>query len=220
VKDPVAAQALRHHFADMDQQRESSTLGMWLFLVTEIMFFGGLIAAYLVYRLAYPESWQTGSAHMSFALGTINTIVLLCSSFTMAMAVWASQAGRRRLIVQLLLLTALFGTAFEVIKGVEYYDHFLEGSLPGPYWHLDVPHPERAQLFFLIYFTMTGLHALHLAIGIALLLWLAWKAHQGAYTPYYHTPVHLTGLYWHFVDIVWVFLYPLLYLIPGTHAGH
>jgi cytochrome c oxidase subunit III len=217
--DVVAEHALGHHFADMNQQRESSTLGMWVFLVTEIMFFGGLIAAYLIYRVAYPEAWHIGSSHMSFWLGTINTIILLCSSFTMAMAVWASQKGNNRLTMWLLVWTAILGIGFECVKGLEYYQHFVEGALPGPYWHLDVVNALHAQLFFLIYYTMTGLHALHLAIGIIIVLVLAYKAKKGAFTPYYHTPVHLTGLYWHFVDIVWVFLYPLLYLIPGAHGG-
>ena len=156
---------------------------------------------------------------MSFWLGTTNTVILLCSSFTMAMAVWASQKGNNRLTMWLLLTTAILGTAFECVKGLEYYEHFLEGALPGPYWHLQVVNSLQAQLFFLIYYIMTGLHALHLAIGIVILLVLAYKAKKGAFTPYYHTPVHITGLYWHFVDIVWVFLYPLLYLIPGSHGG-
>ncbi len=217
--DIVAAHALEHHFADMDQQRESVTLGMWVFLVTEIMFFGGLIAVYLVYRLNYFDAWQIGSEHMDFWLGTINTVLLLCSSFTMAMAVWSAQAGRKKLIVLFLVITILFGLGFEGIKGLEYYKHFEEGSVPGRYWHLGVPNPLPVQLFFLIYFIMTGLHALHLAIGIIVLAVIAWFAHKGKYTRMYHNPVHISGLYWHFVDIVWIFLYPLLYLIAHRHAG-
>jgi cytochrome c oxidase subunit 3 len=217
--DSIAGHALEHHFADMNQQRETSTLGMWVFLITEIMFFGGLIASYLIYRLAYPESWHIGSMHMSFWLGTINTVILLCSSFTMASAVWASQRGNGRLTMWLLLSTATLGIGFECVKGLEYYQHFVEGAVPGPYWHLQVANSLQAQLFFLIYFIMTGLHALHLAIGIAIALVLAYRANKGAYTSYYHNPIDIFGLYWHFVDIVWVFLYPLLYLIPGAHSG-
>ena len=214
----AVASPLQHHFADMEQQRETATLGMWVFLITEVMFFGGLFTAYLVYRTAYPGAWEVGSEHMDFWLGTINTVLLLCSSFTMAMAVWAAQQGRRKLIVWFLVITILFGIGFECIKGVEYYKHFLEGSVPGSYWHLavrDIPH---TQMFFYLYFVITGLHALHLAIGIGVLAVIAWLAHRGRYTAEYHNPVHVAGLYWHFVDIVWIFLYPMLYLIAHTHA--
>jgi cytochrome c oxidase subunit III len=213
----VSVRGLRHHFADMEQQRESATLGMWLFLVTEIMFFGGLFAAYLVYRINHYEAWKTGSEHMGFWLGTTNTVILLCSSLTMALGVWSAQMGKRKLIVLFLVLTMLFGIAFECIKGYEYYEHFHEGSLPGKYWHLDVPNPRQVELFFFLYFTMTGIHALHLAIGIIVVGFIAWWAWRGHYTPEYHNPVHITGLYWHFVDVIWIFLYPLLYLIGHVH---
>ncbi|HVZ60151.1 MAG TPA: cytochrome c oxidase subunit 3 family protein [Terriglobales bacterium] len=219
VNDPASEHALQHHFADLEQQKQSSTLGMWLFLVTEIMSFGALIAAYLIYRMAYPDAWQTGGAHMDFWLGTVNTVVLLCSSFTMVVAVWAAQTGNRRLLVMFLIITMILGIGFEGFKGLEYFRHFEEGSLPGPYWHLDVANPFRVQMFFLIYFIMTGVHAIHLAIGIILLGVLAWFSHKGKYSANYYTPIENAGLYWHFVDIVWVFLYPLLYLIAHHHAG-
>jgi cytochrome c oxidase subunit 3 len=214
----VAAHALRHHFADMEQQRESSTLGMWVFLVTEIMFFGGLFAAYLVYRTAHFSAWEVGSQHMDFWLGTINTTILLCSSLFVALSVRAAQLGRRKQIVLFLAITVLLGLAFLGVKGLEYYRHFEEGAVPGSLWHLQVPNAGQVQLFFLLYFTMTGLHALHVTIGVFVLAAIAWFAWKGHYTPEYHTPVHVAGLYWHFVDIVWIFLYPLLYLIAHRHA--
>ncbi len=216
--DPVAAHALQHHFADLEQQRESSTLGMWVFLVTEIMFFGGLFAAYLVYRTMHFPAWQMGSEHMDFWLGTINTVILLCSSLFVALSVRAAQLGRRQQIVFFLAVTVLLGLAFLGIKGLEYYKHFEEGALPGRFWRLQVANAPQVQLFFVLYFTMTGLHALHVTIGVAVLAVIAWLAWRGHYTPEYHNPVHVSGLYWHFVDIVWIFLYPLLYLIAHRHA--
>jgi cytochrome c oxidase subunit 3 len=211
----IAQHGLRHHFADMEQQRASSTLGMWVFLITEIMFFGGLFLAYLVYRTAHLQAFEIGSEHMEFWIGTINTVVLLCSSLLVALSVHAVQVGKAKLCAILLLIAALCGVAFLGLKGIEYYKHFVEGSVPGAYWHLDVPDANDVQMFFYIYFVMTGLHALHVTIGIGLLATIAWFAWQGRYTPEYHNPVHVSGLYWHFVDIVWIFLYPLLYLISA-----
>ena len=209
----VATHALRHHFADMEQQRDSATLGMWVFLVTEIMFFGGLFCAYLVYRTAHPLAWQEGGKHMSFGLGTANTVILLCSSFTVALSVWAAQQGRTKLTALLLVITVLMGFGFLGVKGTEYYQHYEEGAVPGTYWHLKVPDQQNVQMFFLLYFIMTGLHALHVTIGLGVLAVIAYFSWRGHYTAEYHNPVHVAGLYWHFVDIVWIFLYPLLYLI-------
>jgi cytochrome c oxidase subunit III len=211
----------------MEQQRESSTLGMWLFLVTEIMFFGGLFCAYLVYRNMYPKAWELGSTHMEFWYGTINTVILLCSSLTVALGVRASQLGRNKMTAILLLVTVLMGFGFLCIKAVEYHNHYLEGTVPGQWWHPEetrdsegVLHPvtRELQLFFYIYFVMTGLHALHVTIGLVLLSVIAYFAWKGRYTPKYHNPVAISGLYWHFVDLVWIFLYPLLYLIANKRA--
>ena len=209
---------LRHHFADMEQQKESSELGMWLFLITEILFFGGLFTAYLVFRLAYPHAWETGSEHMNFWLGTTNTVVLLCSSLTMAIAVRCAQTGNRKLIVLFLLLTILMGIGFLGIKAVEYHEHYADGAVPGSLFHLAVADAEHVQMFFFLYFTMTGLHALHMLIGVCLVGTIAYFAWRGKYGPHYYNPVEISGLYWHFVDIVWIFLYPLLYLIAHKHA--
>jgi len=216
----IAEEALRHHFANMEQQRESSTLGMWVFLVTEIMFFGGLFAAYMIYRHLYPGAWATGSEHMSFWLGTINTTILLISSLLVALSVHAIQLGESKITALLLLFTVLLGTAFLGIKAVEYHAHYVEGAVPGHWWHLhDVADPEHVQMFFILYFIMTGLHALHVTIGLGLLAFVAYKAYKGGYTPEYHNPVEVSGLYWHFVDLVWIFLYPMLYLVARTHTG-
>ena len=217
----VEEPGLRHHFADMEQQRASATLGMWVFLVTEIMFFGGLFLAYLVYRSAHFGAFAIGSEHMDFWLGTINTVILLCSSLLVALSVHAVQVGKTKLCAVLLLIAALCGVGFLGVKGVEYYGHYQEGAVPGPYWHLDLPQGtdvQNVQMFFYIYFVMTGLHAIHVTIGIGLLAVIAWFAWKGRYSPAYHNPVHVSGLYWHFVDVVWIFLYPLLYLISAKKA--
>ena len=225
--EAVAQHSLQHHFATMEQQRQSTTLGMWIFLVTEIMFFGGLFTAYLVYRTAHPDVWEMGSQHMEFWLGTINTVILLTSSFFVALSVHYAQRGMTKITALLLFLTVLCGIGFLGIKAVEYHNHYKEGTVPGPWWHYNQvenpdgttrPAPHELQLFFYLYFVMTGLHALHVTIGIVLLALIGLWAWQGKYTAEYHNPVHISGLYWHFVDLVWIFLYPLLYLIANKHA--
>ena len=225
----VAQKGLRHHFADMEQQRASSTLGMWVFLITEIMFFGGLFLAYLVYRSAHVDAFEYGSFRfMEFWLGTINTVVLLCSSLMVALSVHAIQVNNRKLCALLLIGAALCGVGFLGIKAVEYRNHWVDGTVPGLHWapakaieekHLPpVTDEQGLQMFFYIYFVMTGLHAIHVTIGIGLLAVIGWFAWKGKYSSEYHNPVHVTGLYWHFVDVVWIFLYPLLYLISGKGA--
>jgi cytochrome c oxidase subunit 3 len=219
-----AAGTLQHHFADLGQQHESATLGMWIFLLTEVMFFGGLFAAYLIYRLAYPAVFVAASRHMEFWAGTANTVVLLTSSLTMALGVWAAQTGRRKLLALFLLATLFFGIVFLGVKAYEYHHHWLQHDVPGPgFQWLDgngqpAPDAREAQIFFSLYFAMTGVHALHMAIGIGLVAFLLYRGWRGAYTAQYHTPVENVGLYWHFVDIVWIFLYPLLYLISQRHG--
>jgi len=222
--ETVAQHALQHHFSTMEQQRQSTTLGMWIFLVTEIMFFGGLFTAYLIYRLAHPDVWEYASRHhMEFKLGTINTVILLCSSLTVALSVHAIQLGRRKTCALLLFATVLMGFGFLGIKSIEYHNHYVEGTVPGAWWHMEIenpdgttrPAPHEFQLFFYLYFVMTGLHALHVTIGIVLLAIIGIWAWRGKYGPEYHNPVHISGLYWHFVDLVWIFLFPLLYLIAG-----
>jgi cytochrome c oxidase subunit 3 len=221
---------LAHHFADLDQQREASTLGMWVFLVTEILFFGGLFATYSIYRHTYYEAFSAGSHHLSWRLGFINTLVLIGSSFTMAMAVYSAATGRRTRIVLFLLLTILLGTVFLGVKVVEYGEKILPCLGDGPHagclvpgsrfdaeaLHLEGERGREAQIYFSLYFGMTGLHATHMIIGIPILALIARMAQTGRFRPEWHTPVELVGLYWHFVDIVWIFLFPLLYLV-GHH---
>jgi cytochrome c oxidase subunit III len=202
----------------MAQQTEASTLGMWLFLVTEIMFFGGLFMAYLVYRWAEPMAFQEASYKLDITLGGINTAVLIFSSLTMALAVRAAQTSRPpKTQVMWLLATIALGLAFLGIKVVEYGAKFRDGIVPGPNFNAALfEHPKGVEMFYSIYFAMTGLHALHMVIGIGLMLVIAWMAWRRQFDATYYTPVEVSGLYWHFVDIVWIFLFPLLYLI-GRH---
>ena len=212
-----SAEGLQHQFDSMEQQKDAASLGMWVFLVTEILFFGGLFLTYTVYRWQNALAFARVSRHMDIALGTTNTAVLICSSLTMAMAVHSAALGRKRLLNLFLVVTMLLGGAFLVIKAVEYTDHIEHHFFPGPGFHYPIPADARpAEIFFSLYFAMTGLHALHMVIGLGLLTTLLVMARRGRFTPGYHTPVEICGLYWHFVDIVWIFLFPLLYLI-GRH---
>ena len=205
---------LQHHFDNLDQQFEASALGMWVFLVTEILFFGGLFLAYLVYRLAYPEAFAEASHELDVILGGVNTAVLIGSSLTMAMAVWSAQLGRRSGQLLFLALTIGLGLVFLGIKAVEYSHKFEHGLVPGPGFRFESARdPLHSQLFISLYFVMTGLHALHMVVGIGIMTVLLVMAFKGRFTKAYHTPVEVSGLYWHFVDIVWIFLFPLLYLI-------
>ena len=202
-----------HHFDSYEQQRESSYLGMWIFLVTEIMFFGGLFTAYVVYRTAHQSAFAAGSHELDITLGAINTAVLIGSSLTMALAVWAAQKGRRNAIALFLVSTIALGGVFLGIKVVEYSHKFHEHHVPGPGFHWDGAEPQYVEMFFNLYFAMTGLHALHMIIGIGILIFMIVRTFRGAYTPENHNFVEGMGLYWHFVDIVWIFLFPLLYLL-------
>jgi cytochrome c oxidase subunit III len=210
---------LQHHFEDLGQQHEASTLGMWAFLATEILFFGGVLLAYWVYRLMYPEAWALAAHQQNTLAGGINTLVLIVSSLTMALAVRNAQLGRRRSTVLMLVLTLIFGCTFLGIKSFEYYMHWNEGLFPGSHWHWneDPVLAPKVQLFMVFYWGMTGLHALHMVIGAGLLLWIIWRAWKDDFGPEYYGPVEVMGLYWHFVDIVWIFLFPFLYLIHGVH---
>jgi cytochrome c oxidase subunit 3 len=233
-----------HQFEDVAQQREASTLGMWAFLSTEILFFGAIFVAYGVYRLRWPEQYRQGSLELKWYLGAINTAVLLISSFFMAMGVHAAATGQIKSLVRNLLWTIVLGTLFLVIKGTEYYLEYEDGLVPGVAFKMEKP-PESAESgfarafesfehwispvaknrgethrrspqeeqFMMFYFIMTGIHATHMVIGIALLSWLVWMARRGKFSAEYHNPVEITGLYWHFVDTVWVFLFPILYLL-------
>lgn len=249
----ATAAHVAHHFDDADQQYEAAGLGMWLFLATEVLFFGGLFAAYTVYRYWYPAAFSAGSHHLDIVLGTINTSVLLASSLTMALAVHAAQTSHPRAIGRFLAWTMILGSVFLGIKAYEYYHKYTESLVPGPNFsfasalgnthaaeHTAADSPpaeslataeaadepssipswaptdfdEKAiKIFFSLYFVMTGLHAVHMVIGLVILGILYVAARRGTFSADYFTPVEMTGLYWHFVDIVWVFLFPLLYLV-------
>jgi cytochrome c oxidase subunit 3 len=205
-----------HQFNDVEQQRDAVTMGMWVFLATEVMFFGGLFASYVVYRALYPMAFAVASQELDIKLGTLNTAVLLVSSFTMVVAVFGSQTGRRRTMIGGLALTIALGVVFLAIKFYEYYQKYVEHHIPGPSFEFPAPYTKPAKMYFTLYFAMTGLHAAHMIVGCGLLSVLIVMAWRGRFTPEYHSPVEISGLYWHFVDIIWIFLYPLLYLI-GRH---
>jgi cytochrome c oxidase subunit 3 len=214
--------ALRVQFDTSEQQKDASTLGMWIFLITEIMFFGGMFLAYTVYRNVYQHVFAVASSSLNATLGAANTCILLFSSFTMVMAVRAGQLGQQKAIVWFLILTLLFGGAFLGVKAIEWKEKFEEHHIPGQAaFHLEGLAPSEqghAQLFFSLYFAMTGLHAAHMVIGAGILLVLIVQARKGRFSADYYTPVDVSGLYWHFVDVIWIFLFPLLYLID-RHLG-
>jgi cytochrome c oxidase subunit 3 len=212
----LAHGAVAHQFDDAVQQREAATLGMWVFLVTEIMMFGGLFTAYVLYRSRFPDVFAAASHHLDTTLGAVNTLVLLGSSLTMALAVRASQLGSRRGSVLGMIATMVLGAVFLGIKAYEYAHKFHEGLVPGPHFVFHGHESRSAELFFSLYFAMTGLHALHMVIGMGMLTTLTIMAARRRFSAAYHTPVELGGLYWHFVDIVWIYLFPLLYLL-GRH---
>jgi cytochrome c oxidase subunit 3 len=205
-----------HQFDDAEQQYETSTLGMWLFLAQEVLFFGAVFATYAYYFFLHTDAFEAASNHLSLTLGAINTVVLIGSSLTMVFAVHAAQHGTKRAQIGWLSATMLLGLVFLVIKAYEYTHKFHEGLVPGPLFTYSGPDAAQHQLFLCMYFTMTGLHALHMIIGIGILAALCVLARRGWFHAGYYTPVEMTGLYWHFVDLVWIFLFPLLYLI-GRH---
>jgi cytochrome c oxidase subunit 3 len=206
--------ALREQFDTEEQQKDASTLGMWIFLITEVMFFGGAFLAYTIYRSTYPNVFGLASSSLNLPIGATNTCVLLLSSFTMVMAVRSGQLGNKKMIVFWLIITMLFGLTFLGVKAVEWTEKFEEHHVPGLSFHLEgTPLQGQAQLFFSLYFAMTGLHALHMVVGVGILLFIIYATMKGTYSKDYYTPIDIAGLYWHFVDVVWIFLFPLFYLI-------
>jgi cytochrome c oxidase subunit III len=213
----------KHQFEDMDQQREAGSLGMWVFLVTEIMFFGGLFATYIIYRTLYLTAFEEGSRLLNVKFGAVNTAVLIGSSLTMALAIHAAQAGKKKSEqVMYLVLTMILGAVFLFLKfnfewRADYHEHLIPGFgfIIRPEWGATGTH---VPLYFCFYFFMTGLHAMHMIIGFGILGTLTVMAHRGRFSSEYYAPLEVSGLYWHFVDIVWIFLFPLLYLIGGRFA--
>jgi cytochrome c oxidase subunit 3 len=234
--------ALQHHFDTMGQQREAAVIGMWVFLLTEILFFGGLFMAYMLYRVWYFDAFAVASRSLDIFWGGLNTAVLIASSLTMAMAVRCAQTNQRMATVNWLILTMILGGVFLGVKVIEYADKFEHHHVPGYHFQWAAEHPSTAlgagdtkpaategvehelslspeqlqlttQIYFSLYFTMTGLHALHMIVGVGLMCVITWMAWKGKFDAEYYTPVEMSGLYWHFVDIVWIFLFPLLYLV-------
>ncbi len=223
----------RHHFETEQQQREAGSFGMWLFLLTEIMFFGGMFFAYLLYRNWYNPAFVAASNQLNVTEGAINTVILISSGFFMALGVWAAEVQKKGLLVIFLILTTIFGFAFLGVKADEYHEKWEKHHIPGANFDVhefinppidaktgkaeQVPMApdmaQKTQIFFFLYFAMTGMHALHMVIGLGILFWLTWRAHRGEFSTGYVAPIENFGLYWHFVDIVWLFLFPLLYLI-------
>jgi cytochrome c oxidase subunit III len=182
------------------------------------MFFGGLFCSYLVYRFLYPTAFLEGSLHMDMHLGALNTAVLICSSLTMVLAVRSAKTDQRKLTVIFLLATMVLGFVFLGVKAIEYHDHWVAREFPGPSFQFEGADPQHTQIFFSLYFAMTGVHALHMIIGCGMVLWLTMNAWRGMYSSEYYNPVEMGGLYWHFVDIIWIWLFPLLYLISHKHV--
>jgi cytochrome c oxidase subunit 3 len=204
---------LEPQFENAAQQRETATLGMWVFLATEVMLFGGLFTGLVTYRGLYPAVWAAASHHLDLPIGAVNTAVLLTSSLVVALGVHAVQLGRGRSCAGWLLGGMGLGCLFLGLKAVEYHLHFQHHLVPGLDFRWEGNAPDVAPLFFTFYFFMTGLHALHVTAGVGLLGWMAVRAWLGRFSPAYYTPVELVGLYWHLVDIIWIFLFPLLYLV-------
>ena len=207
------SQFFQHHFVDADQQFETAKMGMWIFLVTEILMFGGLFAAYIVFRLWYPELFTLASSELSTLWGGVNTVVLIGSSLTVAMAIKSAQLNQKKNIAINLGITLALAGVFMVIKYFEWTHKFELGIFPGQFYAFDGIAHEKANVFFSLYYLMTGLHGIHVLVGMGLMSWLLWRSFKGHFNSEYYTPIEITGLYWHLVDIIWIFLFPLFYLI-------
>jgi cytochrome c oxidase subunit 3 len=204
---------LAHHFSDSSQQRDAAKFGMWIFILSELMLFGGLFVAYTVFRVIYPDMFYNAHKELSLTLGTINTAILITSSVTIALAIHYIQLGKKRHTIYLLFCTLALATGFLVIKFFEYHHKFELGQLPGKFYNYTGVAGTNPHIFFSIYFLMTGLHALHIIGGMIVISIMLKRTIKGVFSNSYYTPLELTGLYWHLVDLIWIFLFPLLYLI-------
>jgi len=204
---------LQHHFSDAEQQKESAKLGMWVFLVTEILLFGGLFCFYAIYRAWNPDIFHNAHVHLNVILGTVNTVVLITSSVTMALAIRSMQLGNKKRTILNLLLTLSLAGVFLVIKYFEYSHKIHLGQLPGKYYTFTGIEGNNPHVFFSAYFLMTGLHGLHVLGGMGAITWLILKTRANKFSGQYYTPIEMTGLYWHLVDLIWIFLFPLFYLV-------
>ncbi len=217
VHDIKRPSPLQHHFANFAQQYEAASMAMWCFLITEILFFGGVFLAYAIYRDLYPQAFAAGSHHLSIFLGCLNTAVLISSSFTMVLGVHAARMGKRNLTSLYLFLTLVLGCVFLGVKAIEYTEKFVNHLVPNDTFHFHGFEGPGIRIFYSLYFALTGLHALHMVIGVVILIIILIQNMNGKFSAEYNSPIDMFGLYWHFVDIVWIFLFPLLYLI-GRHV--
>lgn len=204
---------LAHHFKDMDQQFDAAKMGIWVFICTEILMFGGLFVGYILMHGLYPAMFAQGAKYCDWRYGAINTADLIISSFFMAIAVHFAQTNQRSKSISCMMVTIVCGLIFLVIHGLEYRDVWQLGLLPGHFFHFTGPHYKNLSMFFGFYFMMTGLHGLHVLVGVCLITWILIRSKRGEFSSEYYTPVEMVGLYWHFVDIIWIFLFPLLYLV-------
>ena len=204
---------LQHHFSDVEQQRESAKLGMWIFLLTEVLLFGGLFCAYSIYRSWNPEIFHNAHRFLDVYLGTLNTVVLIVSSVTMALAIRSMQLDRKKQMLIFLIVTLALAAAFLVVKYFEYSHKFHLGQLPGKFYTFTGIEGTNPHIFFSVYFLMTGLHGIHVIGGMAVITWLIFKTRGRTFSSQYYTPIEMTGLYWHLVDLIWIFLFPLFYLV-------
>jgi len=211
-----APAALGEQFEELPQQRDAAKLGMWTFIATEVLFFGDLFMGYIVNRLAYPQAFALASHHTVVLFGTINTAILLTSGLTMALSIHAARADNLKLSGRFVLLTIALGLAFLAVKGLEYHEDLHEHLWPGSHFRPDLP--AQAQIFWFLYWVMTGVHSVHVIAGVLVLCVIAWMIARGRFSAEYHTPLEMTGLYWAFVDVIWIYLYPLLYLIQRYAA--
>jgi len=202
-----------HHFASADAEFEAAKQGMWLFLVTEVLMFGGLFVAYGIFRGLYPEMFHEAHKMLAVNMGALNTVVLITSSLTMALAVSSTQKGKKNQALVCLSITFVLACCFLVVKYFEYSAKFHHGLLPGAsFTNTELTNP-KTPLFFSLYFLMTGLHGIHVLIGMGVIAWLIRRTIKNEFSPHFYTPVELVGFYWHFVDLVWIYLFPLLYLV-------
>ena len=213
TRDPQGPYHVHVQYESLERQHDTARLGMWVFLGSESLLFAGLLALYAAYRFAYPAEFHAASAHANLVIGTVNTYILLTSSLTVALAIHATKHGHRRRTVALLCATIALGLVFDVLKFIEYAGHLSEGIAPGDYYAFGELPAHGVVLYVTLYYLLTGLHALHVTGGVVVLAWLALRAHRGDFTPRSHIALELGGLYWHLVDLVWIFLWPLLYLI-------
>jgi cytochrome c oxidase subunit III len=204
---------LQHHFATFEQQLDASKIGMWLFLATEVLLFGGLFVGFALQQSAHPAAFLEAHHHLDKALGALNTVVLLFSSFTMVMAVHSAATNKQKALIRYLLITLVCAGIFLVVKGFEYHHKWEEGLLPGKFYSHKGDTVPNQFIFFSFYFMMTGLHGIHVIGGMIAITWTLLKARKGVFDSTYYTPVDLVGLYWHLVDLIWIYLFPLLYLI-------